>query len=84
MKVNIKMQSPYTDACIVTGQKCIINCNFHPLNTSIHSSLHTICRFKLRGLSFSHEHEVMILFRHREGWTQFQKLLIRGTELKTI
>jgi len=38
--------------------------DFHRFNTSIHSSLHTICRFRHRGLSFRHEHEILILFMH--------------------
>ena len=68
------MQSPYTNVCIVTGQKYITNCDIYRFNNSILLSLHTICRFRLRGLSFSHEHEIRILFTHlssrrcSKGW----------------
>ena len=63
LKVNVYMQSAYTYVAIVTGQKYITNCDFHRSSTSILLSLHTTCRFRLRGLSFSHEHEILILLR---------------------
>jgi hypothetical protein len=71
------MQSPYTYVWIVTGQKYVTNCDFHRFNTSILLSLHTICRFRLRCLSFSHEHEILIFLR-----ISVPDVALRGAELR--